>query len=71
MEHNTMRSVYFSAFYAVNGWKNLEPTIGKFHRWADDPICIDEKWFARTVGIVEDLEGNIFKVPIERITFSE
>lgn len=71
MEDKSLRNVHFTAFYSVNGIQNLRPTKGRFHRWADDLINEDEKWFSRTVGIVEDLDGNIFKVPIEKIMFSE
>ncbi|WP_175635092.1 PH domain-containing protein [Pedobacter ghigonis] len=70
MNRNELTKITYSACYTVNGIKyNKTPISGKFHKWADDPIYENEKWFARTVGIVEDENGKVFKAPCDAICF--
>ena len=65
-----LREATFLAHYTANGVKyEKDPIHGKFHRWADDPIYEDEKYFPRTVALVEDQNGKVYKVLADYLTF--
>jgi hypothetical protein len=47
----------------------MKETQGYFHRWANDIVSAHGNYFTRTVGLVEAIDGTVYKVPPERIVF--
>lgn len=57
----------FKIEHTPNDW--TESFQGFYHGIADDPIHTREGWIARTKAIVEDVDGRLSLVPIEKLTF--
>jgi hypothetical protein len=71
MNIKNYRKLTFDAFYDPQNdhVKDTSVKKGYFHRWADDYVITDDGRFSITVGIVEDTQGNVFRVPIGKIIF--
>lgn len=67
-----LRSALINGYYKFgNDYKYLDsPLLVKFHRWGDEPIYEEEKYFSRTFAIVEDEEtGKVYTVDPKHIQF--
>ncbi len=65
-----LQEVTFNKYYKEDKVVELEqPFHGYFHRWADEPIYLDEKYFNRTFGIVSDDHGRCYSVPTDTVHF--
>lgn len=56
--------VSFSGYYYQDSIKycNETPKTGEFQRWGDEVLYLDEKYFARTVGIILGDDLKVYTV---------
>lgn len=66
-----LRKVTYKSYITVNRPTNLKvPKVGWFHQFVEDPIYEDERYFSRTIAIIEDFEtGQIYNVFPDQLQF--
>jgi len=65
-----LRPAVITKYLTLMGAKNLNPAMNVyFHLWAEEAIYLDDMPFKRHYGIVEDLEGQVYKIPPEALKF--
>jgi len=69
MEREDLRPAKFDAYYDGELPYGCNKKDGYFHRWADDVVTdSSDQYYQRVVGIIEDVDGKIYKVPPDSIT---
>lgn len=69
MDREDLRPAKFDAYYEGEHFSSCAEKKGYFHRWADDAFMDNsDNYYQRVVGIIEDIDGKVYKVPPEALT---
>jgi hypothetical protein len=69
MEREELRPANFNAYYDDEFPTHCNEQDGYFHRWANDAFMdSSDTYHQRVVGIIENLDGKVFKLPPYAIT---